>query len=82
MDIHTATEQAYKNGYAKGYADGRASAVIHCEDCDYSCTLQSGPFSSAVRFCRFFGGYLKPVSNTDFCSYAKRKDEKDKHENN
>ena len=21
MDIHTATEQAYKNGYAKGYAD-------------------------------------------------------------
>lgn len=22
MDKHTATEMAYKNGYAKGYADG------------------------------------------------------------
>ena len=28
MDIHTATEQAYKNGYAKGYADGKSEVVI------------------------------------------------------
>lgn len=74
MDIHTATEQAYKNGYAKGYADGRANAVIHCKDCDHSCALQMGLFSPTERFCRFFGGYMKPVNDTDFCSYAKRKD--------
>lgn len=27
MDIHKATETAYKNGYAKGYADGKNEAV-------------------------------------------------------
>lgn len=27
MDIHTATEQAYKNGYAKGYADGKGEPI-------------------------------------------------------
>ena len=27
MDIYTATEQAYKNGYEKGYADGKRDAV-------------------------------------------------------
>ena len=27
MDIHTATEQAYKNGYAKGYADGKGEWI-------------------------------------------------------
>jgi rubrerythrin len=29
MDVHTATELAYKNGYEKGYADGKADAVKH-----------------------------------------------------
>lgn len=28
MDKHTATEQAYKNGYAKGYADGKEEKQI------------------------------------------------------
>lgn len=27
MDIHTATEQAYKNGYAKGFADGKGDWI-------------------------------------------------------
>ena len=27
MDIHTATEVAYKNGYAKGFADGKTEAA-------------------------------------------------------
>ena len=27
MDIHTATEVAYKNGYAKGFEDGKAEAI-------------------------------------------------------
>lgn len=27
MDIHTATELAYKNGYAKGYADGKGEWI-------------------------------------------------------
>jgi hypothetical protein len=27
MDIHTATEQAYKNGYAKGFADGKGEWI-------------------------------------------------------
>lgn len=34
MDIHTAMEESYKNGYAKGYEDGKSSArrghwIIH-----------------------------------------------------
>lgn len=27
MDIHTATEVAYKNGYAKGFADGKTEVA-------------------------------------------------------
>lgn len=27
MDIHTATELAYKNGYAKGFADGKGDWI-------------------------------------------------------
>jgi hypothetical protein len=27
MDIHTATEQAYKNGYARGFADGKGEWI-------------------------------------------------------
>jgi hypothetical protein len=27
MDIHTATEVAYKNGYEKGYAEGKAEVA-------------------------------------------------------
>lgn len=27
MDIHTATEQAYKNGYAKGFTDGKGEWI-------------------------------------------------------
>lgn len=27
MDIHTATELAYKNGYAKGFADGKGEWI-------------------------------------------------------
>lgn len=27
MDIHTATELAYKNGYARGYADGKGEWI-------------------------------------------------------
>jgi hypothetical protein len=29
MDIHTATEEAYK----KGYEDGRRNGIIQCKDC-------------------------------------------------
>ena len=28
MDIHTITEQAYKNGYEQGYKDGRENSVV------------------------------------------------------
>lgn len=27
MDIHTATETAYKNGYARGFADGKGKWI-------------------------------------------------------
>lgn len=32
MDIHTATEQAYKNGYEKGYADALGGGWISVKD--------------------------------------------------
>lgn len=28
MDKYTATERAYKNGYARGYEDGRKSSTV------------------------------------------------------
>ena len=36
MDIHTAMEESYKNGYKKGYEDGKGSVrrghwIIHAE---------------------------------------------------
>lgn len=57
MDSYTATEQAYKNGYAKGYADGKrmdkltaelektkallTAAVAELQSADVNCTYCS-----------------------------------------
>ena len=35
MDKHTATELAYKNGYAAGYKDAK-SEIVCCKNCKYS----------------------------------------------
>ncbi len=43
--------------------------VVRCKDCDYSCTLQMGLYSTVQMFCRL-GSCLRPVSPTDFCSWA------------
>lgn len=71
MNVHDATEQAYRNGYEQGFKKGKANAVIHCKDCDHSVTLQMGLYSPVQRFCHL-GGYFKSVSDTDFCSWAKK----------
>lgn len=42
MDIHTATEVAFKNGYEKGYAEGKAAANsvnVRCEKCGKDMSL-------------------------------------------
>lgn len=48
MDIHDATEQAYKNGYAKGYEDGKASVEVKhgrwIEHYAYECWHYDCPF--------------------------------------
>jgi hypothetical protein len=63
MNVHDATEAAYRNGYAKGYEDGKANAIIRCKDCE----------RYYAPFCFHPDGLYRP-KDTDFCSYAKRKE--------
>lgn len=58
MDIYTATEEAYKNGYTRGAQD----AVVHCRDCKYY---------SAICTCNAKNGLRMPTDNS-FCSYGER----------
>ena len=60
MDIHSATEEAYK----KGYEDGKRDGVILCVDCAnwYPCT-------DDYHKCPYCG-YPEP---DDYCSVAVRR---------
>ena len=64
MDVYTATEEAYKNGYAKGYEIGKKDSVKHghwiigldescmCSECGRVFRYKIG------RFCSFCGTML------------------------
>lgn len=60
MDIHTATEEAYK----KGYEDGKRDGVIQCKDC-----ANWYPYTDDYHKCPYCG-YPEP---TDYCSDAVRR---------
>lgn len=73
MNIYTATEQAYKNGYVKGYEDGKKeNKYSPCHMCDNARLNEeltdNGDFSSCVigsfdRDCRIMltSGMGKPL---------------------
>lgn len=68
MDKHTATEQAFKNGYAKGYEAGKNGAMadlVRCKDCKHW----------TMGYCNIFAYYdYEPTTNEDdFCSYGERR---------
>ena len=61
MDIHSATEEAYK----KGYEDGKREGIVHCKDCRfwYKNTLSCDFVYTDTNW-----------YEEDFCSYGERKD--------
>jgi hypothetical protein len=65
MDIHSATEEAYK----KGYEDGKREGIVHCKDCKY--------YTPYCRVCNHPKLWTTEeaeldVTDNDFCSYAER----------
>ena len=65
MNIHDATEQAYKNGYEQGVCDFQLS-ITHCKDCANSDTLQcSVGYVWCARMCRY-------MKEDGFCSFGER----------
>ena len=72
MDNHTATEQAYKNGYLKGYDKGLEDAldvtIVRCKDCKFFIepTCSDG-------LCELDGNAKIIWRNEDFCSYGERR---------
>ena len=69
MDIYTATEQAYKNGYVKGYNDGKQDSEVktHCLGC-----IDGDPVSSPRErvWCNRMCRYMK---RSGFCSEGEPK---------
>lgn len=75
MDIHKATEQAYKNGYAKGYADGKAEKVqgrwqerkFICMDNEiklgYRCTRCMTTWDAETDYCPNCGAEMRGADN-------------------
>ena len=66
MDIYSATEEAYK----KGYADGTQNTIVKCENCKYFVQIGNTPNS---RMCVSVNG-LNNAKPYDFCSRGKEKD--------
>ena len=70
MDIYTATEEAYKKGYAKGKEDAEKK-LVRCKDCKHR-KKYVYPFSDQTYTkCEKWPGIPRP---DDFCSYGERKD--------
>ena len=65
MDKHTATEQAFKNGYSKGYEAGKKDAMaelVRCKDCKHY----------HKRVCPMW--MYTEMKPKDFCSYGERRE--------
>ena len=60
VDRHTATECAYKNGYAAGMKAAEEK-IVRCKDCKW--------FDCDDVFCKV---WLKVAGSNDFCSYGER----------
>lgn len=72
MDIYTATEQAFKNGYEKGYAKGQEDAmnsIVRCKDCKHYVEI---PYNDEKRMCVFWDEWVF-TNEEDFCSRGERK---------
>lgn len=72
MDEHTATEQAYKNGYEKGYADAKEE-LVRCKDCNLAFVAVPPLVAKESLVC------TKPVTwrvveAEHFCSYGERRE--------
>lgn len=66
MNIHDATEQAYKNGYAQGMKDA-LDAITRCKGCANSDTIGcSDGMVWCARMCRY-------MKEDGFCSFGERK---------
>ena len=67
MNIHDATEQAYKNGYEQGMKDALC-AITRCKGCTHSDTIDC---SDGMVWCGRMCRYMK---EDGFCSLGERKD--------
>ena len=64
MDIYTATEQAYKNGYAKGLEDAQIKGewIEHYDEeagLSYFCFHCSGEVFQKTNYCPYCGSHNK-----------------------
>jgi hypothetical protein len=66
MNIHDATEQAYKNGYEQGMKDA-LDAITRCKNCSHSDTIDC---SKGMVWCGRMCRYMK---EDGFCSFGERK---------
>lgn len=66
MDRHTATELAYKNGYAAGLKAAEEK-IVHCKDC-----ARSGVDGGYIVCCACSPEF---VSEEGFCAWGKRRSE-------
>ena len=70
MDVYTATERAYKNGYIKGHADAKAE-IVRCEGCEHFDHWKDDLGGCKREYIDH--GVSKAWRVDDFCSYAERK---------
>lgn len=66
MDIHNATEIAYKNGYEQGMKDA-LHAITRCKDCANSDNISC---SKGMVWCGRMCRYMK---EDGFCSFGERR---------
>lgn len=64
MDIHTATERAYKNGYAAAKAE-----IVRCAECAH----RGAQLSSGRYFCTQLR--IPDCRESDYCSRGEREGE-------
>ncbi len=70
MDVHDATEQAYKRGYEDGKRD--AVEVVRCKDCKFwGGQYASNECSKITKLVHPY--YWLKTSPEDFCSSGERK---------
>lgn len=74
MNIHDATEQAYRNGYAKGREDALAAdvvEVVRCEKCFFA-EMVVDIIGDPHLFCAECN--FREVDFDDYCSKGKRRE--------